>query len=100
MIVIQCLDNQEALISMIKEALAEVMRTSNNALHADETRKQEWITTPVFKVLLKEKGYNATSSITIQKIASKHNIRIEKRGRDLWFNMSDVMSSPSKCFFQ
>ena len=100
MIVIQCLDNQEALITMIKEAVAEVMRTANNTSNVEETRRQEWITTPVFKVLLKDKGYNATSSITIQKIASKHNIRIEKRGRDLWFNMSDVMSIPSKCFFQ
>ena len=100
MIVIQCLDNQEALITMIKEAVAEVMRTSNNTSYVEENRRQEWITTPVFKMLLKEKGYNATSSITIQKIASKHNIRIEKRGRDLWFKMSDVMSIPSKCCFQ
>ena len=85
---------------MIKEAVAEVMRTANNTSNVEETRRQEWITTPVFKVLLKDKGYNATSSITIQKIASKHNIRIEKRGRDLWFKMSDVMSIPSKCCFQ
>lgn len=78
MIVIQCIDTTDALFTMIKRAVTEVMQTANTASVEADASKQEWITTPVLKAYLKEKGYSATSSLTIKKIASNNNIRTEK----------------------
>ncbi|MDB5250639.1 MAG: hypothetical protein JWQ40_5033 [Segetibacter sp.] len=96
MLVIQCIDSQDALIMMIKHAVAEALRSSGTIAMEQEASKQEWITTPVLKTHLKEKGYSATSSLTIKKITTNFNIGTEKRGRDLWFKLSDVISIPSK----
>lgn len=95
MIMIQCIDSKDALLTMIKDAVAEVL-TASACETVQGQIKQEWITTPVLKLMLKEKGYLATSSLTIKKITSGFHVRTEKRGRDLWYNYSDVIGIPSK----
>jgi hypothetical protein len=96
MIIIQCIDSPDALSTLIKQAVAEVMQASGTTANVTDAAKQEWITTPVLKTHLKEKGYSATSSLTIKKVALNFNIRTEKRGRDLWFYLQDVLAIPSK----
>ena len=96
MIVIQCIDNTDALMMMIREAVAEVLKATGDSSSETNEVKQQWITTPSFKMHLKNKGYSATTSLTIKKISENHNIRTEKRGRDLWFYLPNVLLIPSK----
>lgn len=88
---------QEAIIEGIKQAFAPYMPKVGEAIAAAlPALEQEWVTAPVAKKMLKEKGYRATAYQTLIALAKNHNVRMEKRGRDLWFQTKGIKQIPSK----
>jgi hypothetical protein len=86
----------EQLRTLIREETTAAIQQQLTPKEPETIAIQEWIATPVFKMVLRNKGYSSKSSFTLRQIVKNHKIRTEKRGRDIWYNVSDVDNIPSK----
>lgn len=54
------------------------------------------VTTRLAKKMLKEKGYRVSSNVAFKKVITDHNITPERKGKDDWYQVSDLQRVPAR----